>query len=149
MDQFCPVPCRLPKTCRVRRIPPQLGNAADLVVQVARLNISLKRPDSPHRTGLNSVLLHRGHLPAASNATGLVKCFTYRQCLHFHLIERCSCDCSIWFNAFVAVSRIASRAAFSLVSAGSIDSTPIVEVWRSTCAILAPKDAVKLLSCSH
>jgi hypothetical protein len=28
-----------------------------------------------HTTPLNSVLLHRGHLPAPSNGTGLVKCF--------------------------------------------------------------------------
>jgi hypothetical protein len=29
------------KTCRVRRIPPQLANAADLVLQVARLNTNM------------------------------------------------------------------------------------------------------------
>jgi hypothetical protein len=46
----------------------------------------------PHRRGLNAVLLHRGHLPAVSNETGLVKCFTYRHSLHSHRIERFSCD---------------------------------------------------------
>lgn len=30
-----------------------------------------------HRIDLNSVFLHRGHLPAASNGTVFVKCFTY------------------------------------------------------------------------
>jgi hypothetical protein len=44
---------------------------------------------SPHRIGLNSVLLHRGHLPAASNVAGLVKslaafleCIPERRIIH-------------------------------------------------------------------
>ena len=102
-----------------------------------------------HTAGLNSVLLHRGHLPAASNVTGLVKCFTYRHSLHFHPIECCSCGRSDWANAFIAASRIVSRAAFSVLSAGSIDLTPSVDVCRSTCAIFAPRGARETFSCSH
>jgi Bacterial regulatory proteins, luxR family len=75
--------------------------------------------NSPHGTGLNSPHLHRGHLPAVSNVTGLVKCFIYRQSLHFHRIEH-SGDGPIWVNAFPAVSRIASSAAFSVFSLDSI-----------------------------
>jgi hypothetical protein len=101
-----------------------------------------------HRIGLNSVLLHRGHLPAVSNVTGLVKCFVYRHALHFHRIERCSCDRSIWFNAFIAVSRIASRSDFSVLSVGSIGSAPSVEVCQITCAIFGPRDAGDRLACS-
>jgi hypothetical protein len=94
------------------------------------------------------VHLHRGHLPAASNGTGLVKCFTYRQCLHFHRIECSSCGSAICFSAFVAVSRIASRAAFSVLDAGSINSIPSAEASQIACATRAPKDGVKALSCS-
>jgi len=61
-----------------------------------------------HKIGLNSVLLHRGHLPAASKETGFVKYFTYWHSLHSHRIARCSCDWSICFNAFMALSRIGS-----------------------------------------
>jgi hypothetical protein len=95
-----------------------------------------------HRIGLNSVLLHRGHRPALSNGTGIVKCFMYRHALHFHLIERCSCDCSIWFNAFIAMSRIASRFAFSVLNVGSIDPIPSAEVSQLACAIYVPKGGV-------
>jgi hypothetical protein len=51
----------------------------------------------------------------------------YRQSLHFHRIERVSCDCSIWSNAFDAISRIASRAAFSVLRVESITSIPSVD----------------------
>src|SRR5262249_1483667 len=102
-----------------------------------------------YRIGLNSVPLHRGHLPAASSGTGFVKCLIYWQSLHFHRIERCSCDCSICFNAFMALSRIASRSAFSVVSGGSIDSIPSAEVWFLTGAIFGPRDAINMLSCSY
>lgn len=73
------------------------------------------------------MLLHRGHLPAPSNETGLVKCFRYWHSLHFHRIEYSSCDCPICANAFIVVSRIASRAAFSVLSAGSINPAPSVK----------------------
>ena len=46
----------------------------------------------PYRTGLNSVCLHLGHLPALSNGTALVKCFTYWHALHLQRIERSSGD---------------------------------------------------------
>jgi hypothetical protein len=46
-----------------------------------------------HRTSVNAVLLHRGHLPAASSVTGFVKCFVYRHSLHCQRIE-CSCCAS-------------------------------------------------------
>ena len=48
------------------------------------------RFDASHRIGLNSVCLHRGHLPALSNGTALVKCFTYWHALHLQRIERSS-----------------------------------------------------------
>jgi hypothetical protein len=95
------------------------------------------------------VLLHRGHLPAASNGTGRVKCFMYRHSLHSHRIERVSCGRSIWCNAFDAISRIASRVAFSGLRVASINSTPAVEVCQPICAICAPRDEVKLFSCSY
>jgi hypothetical protein len=107
------------------------------------------RGQPSHRIGLNAVLLHRGHLPAVSNKTALVKCFMYRHALHFHRIERVSCGCSIWSNAFDAISRIFSRAAFSGLSGESITSTPVVEVCQQICAICAPKDEVRAFSCSH
>jgi hypothetical protein len=103
---------------------------------------------SPHRIGLNSVLLHRGHLPAVSNGTGVVKCFIYRHSLHFHAIKRFSCACSIWFNAFITMSRIA-RLAFSVLSVVSINPIPSAEVSRSACAIYVPKGGVIVLSCSN
>jgi hypothetical protein len=101
-----------------------------------------------YATGLNSVLLHRGHLPAASNVTGLVKCFTYRHSLHFHRVECCSCGRSTWLNAFAAIPRIASRAALSVLSVESISSAPSAEVCRLICAIFAPRDAANRFSCS-
>jgi hypothetical protein len=36
--------------------------------------------------------------------------------------------CSIWIKAFTAVSQIASKAAFTILSAESINSAPSVEV---------------------
>jgi hypothetical protein len=93
--------------------------------------------------------LHRGHLPAVSKETGFVKRFTYRHSLHIHRIERVSCDCSIWANAFNAISRIASRAAFSGLTVESIDSIPSVEICQPICAICAPRDEVRVLSCSY
>jgi hypothetical protein len=104
---------------------------------------------SSYTTGLNSVLLHRGHLPAASNGTGFVKCFIYRHSLHFHRIECSSCDRPIWLNAFTATSRTASRASFNVLSAESISSAPSAEVCQRTCAIFAPRDAANMLSCSY
>ena len=101
------------------------------------------------RIGVNSVLLHRGHLPAVSNKTGFVKRFTYRQSLHTHRIDRFSCGRSIRSNAFDAISRIASRAAFSGLSVESITSILAVEVCQQICAICAPKDEVKAFSCSY
>ncbi len=76
-------------------------------------------------------------------------CFTYRHSLHTHRIERVSCDCSIWVNAFDAISRIASRAAFSGLSVESITSIPAVEVCQPICAICAPRDEVRAFSCSY
>ena len=73
-----------------------------------------------HRIGANSVLLHRGHLPAVSNGTGFVKCFTYRHCLHLNRIEHSSCDCSIWKwpccspTAGKPLSQCLSRSAYQL-----------------------------------
>ena len=96
-----------------------------------RLPHSLKNRASKsrgHKIGLNSVLLHRGHLPADSKATGLGKCFTYWHPLHFHRIEYSCCNWPIWFNAFAAISRIASRLAFSVLSVESINSALIVEI---------------------
>jgi len=104
---------------------------------------SRTRGQPSQRIGVNSVLLHRGHLPTVSKETALVKCFMYRHALHFHRIERVSCGCSIWSNAFDAISRIFSRAAFSGVSVESITSTSVVEVCQQICAICAPKDEVK------
>jgi hypothetical protein len=63
--------------------------------------------------------------------------------------ERVSCGRSIWSNAFDAISRIASRAAFSGLGVESINSTPAVEVCQPICAICAPRDEVKMLSCSY
>jgi hypothetical protein len=51
----------------------------------------------------------------------------YRHSLHSHRIERVSCGCSIWSEAFNAISRIASRAAFSALGVESINSTPALE----------------------
>jgi hypothetical protein len=102
----------------------------------------------PHTIGVNSIFLHRGHLPAVSNVTGVVKCLIYWHSLHFHRIERCSCDCSICFNAFMALSRIASRSAFSVLTLGSTGSAPTVQVCRLICAIFAPTDDADMLSCS-
>jgi hypothetical protein len=101
------------------------------------------------RIGVNSVRLHRGHLPAVSKETGFVKRFTYRHSLQTHRIERVSCDCSIWCSAFNAVSRIASRAAFSGLSVESIASVPSAEACQLICAICAPRDEVKAFSCSY
>ena len=35
------------------------------------------------------------------------------------------CECPTWFNAFAAMSRIAPNAAFSVLTAGSINSVAI------------------------
>ena len=61
--------------------------------------------------------------------TGFVKRFTYRHSLHTHRIERVSRDCSMWVNAFDAISRIASRVAFSDLSAENIapELGPVIE----------------------
>lgn len=58
-------------------------------------------------------------------------------------------DSSIWSTAFVVVSRIASRAAFSVLSAGSINPVPFVEVCDSSCVICASRDRVRVFSCSR
>jgi hypothetical protein len=107
------------------------------------------RGQPAHRIGVNAILLHLGHLPAVSSKTGLVKCFTYRHSLHPHRVERVSCDCSMWVNAFDAKSRIASRAAFSVLSVESTNSIPSVEVCEPICAISATKYGVIASSCSH
>jgi hypothetical protein len=49
--------------------------------------------------------------------------------------------CSICFNAFSAVFRIASRAAFSVLTAGSINPISSAEVYESVCGIYAPQNA--------
>ena len=103
-----------------------------------RFNFSLTAESGKHselirsRPGLQLVTQNRSQLrvlasgvsAAASNGTGFVKCFTYWQALHFHRNERSPCDCPTWFNAFAAMSRVASSAAFSLLTAGSINSVP-------------------------
>ena len=40
-------------------------------------DVARQKESSSHRIGLNSVLLHRGHLPALSKGTGFVKFFMY------------------------------------------------------------------------
>src|SRR4030095_3579009 len=109
------------------------------------------RFQSSHRIALNSVLLHRGHLPVASNETAFVKCFTYWHALHFHRIERCSCDCSSSFNASSAVFRIASSAAFSVLTAESINPAPTVEFHPQTFSVAVSISAKNMFSsyCTH
>jgi hypothetical protein len=58
-----------------------------------------------------------------------------RHALHFHRIECSSWDCSIWFNAFIAMSRIASRLDFNALSVVSINSVPSADVSHSVCAL--------------
>jgi hypothetical protein len=109
----------------------------------------MQKENSPHRMGLNSVHLHLGHLPALSKGTGFVKCFMYWHALHFHRIECSSCERLICLNAFAAMSRIASRAAISVLGVESINSIPSAEVSELAYATYAPIAAVKQLSCSH
>src|SRR5205823_4311469 len=58
-----------------------------------------------------------------------------RHALHFHRIECSSWDCSIWFNAFIAMSRIVSRLDFNALSVVSINSVPSADVSHSVCAL--------------
>lgn len=45
-----------------------------------------------YRIGVYSVFLRRGHLPAASKDTALVKCFVYSHALHLQRFERSCWD---------------------------------------------------------
>jgi len=115
---------------------------------VEHLDALRGKKNSPYKIGLNSVLLQRGHLPALSRVTGLVKRFMYRQSLHIHRIECSSGDWPSWVKAVAAMSRIASSAAFSVLGAESINSIPTVEVCRLISAKCASKNAVVMFSCS-
>jgi hypothetical protein len=75
----------------------------------AATGILIGRFQAPHTRASNSMLLQRGHFPAASNGTGFVKCFMYWHSLHCQRIERCSSASWSCFNAKSARSRIVSK----------------------------------------
>jgi len=109
MGRFCLTPNRLLQTFRVRHIQQQLANAVDLVVQ-----IPLKRSDSSHRIGLNSVLLHRGHRPAVSKGKGLVKPFSSLSSLRRGFVSRL--DCILLGHVFALPRRAIKTRAFPVVN---------------------------------
>jgi hypothetical protein len=56
-----------------------------------------------------------------------------------------SWDCSIWFDAFIAMSRIASRLDFNALSVVSINSVPSADVSHSVCALHMLKRGVAVM----
>ena len=108
-----------------------------------------------HGNASKDVLLHLGHLPAASNTTGRVKRFMYSQSLHFQRIDRRSSASRSCFRAQSARSRIVSKIAFSGFSdLSAIDSIQVAGDVCVACVAVDGYGAASVLgretgSCSH